>query len=112
LLAGRHTVVSTAIAPEEKKEGGGQGRNRTADTGIFSPLLYRLSYLAFEIHPHRGKSPFFFNILATGHRLWNGFLFSWVGTGLRPLKQGMAGVAFCLLGVNTVPVGLTRMTHP
>ena len=25
---------------------GGQGQNRTADTGIFSPLLYRLSYLA------------------------------------------------------------------
>ncbi len=25
--------------------GGGQGRNRTADTGIFSPVLYRLSYL-------------------------------------------------------------------
>ena len=24
----------------------GQGRNRTADTRIFSPLLYRLSYLA------------------------------------------------------------------
>ena len=24
---------------------GGQGRNRTADTGIFSPVLYRLSYL-------------------------------------------------------------------
>ena len=29
------------------KEGGcGQGQNRTADTRIFSPLLYRLSYLA------------------------------------------------------------------
>ncbi len=27
---------------------GGQGQNRTADTGIFSPLLYRLSYLAME----------------------------------------------------------------
>ena len=27
---------------------GGQGRNRTADTGIFSPLLYQLSYLALE----------------------------------------------------------------
>ncbi len=27
---------------------GGQGQNRTADTGIFSPLLYRLSYLASE----------------------------------------------------------------
>ncbi len=25
---------------------GGQGRSRTADTGIFSPLLYQLSYLA------------------------------------------------------------------
>ena len=25
---------------------GGKGRNRTADTGIFSPLLYQLSYLA------------------------------------------------------------------
>ena len=27
---------------------GGQGRNRTADTGIFNPLLYQLSYLAFS----------------------------------------------------------------
>ena len=25
---------------------GGQGRNRTIDTRIFSPLLYQLSYLA------------------------------------------------------------------
>ncbi len=27
---------------------GAQGRNRTADTRIFSPLLYRLSYLGEE----------------------------------------------------------------
>ena len=27
-------------------EDGGQGRNRTTDTRIFSPLLYQLSYLA------------------------------------------------------------------
>ena len=27
----------------------GQGQNRTADTGIFSPLLYLLSYLAREM---------------------------------------------------------------
>jgi hypothetical protein len=27
---------------------GGQGRNRTADTRIFNPLLYQLSYLAEE----------------------------------------------------------------
>ena len=30
------------------KENGAQGRNRTTDTGIFSPLLYRLSYLGLE----------------------------------------------------------------
>ena len=29
----------------KKKEAGAQGQNRTAHTGIFSPLLYRLSYL-------------------------------------------------------------------
>ena len=28
---------------------GGQGRNRTADTGIFNPLLYQLSYLALTL---------------------------------------------------------------
>ncbi len=28
-----------------KEMSGAQGRNRTADTGIFNPLLYRLSYL-------------------------------------------------------------------
>jgi hypothetical protein len=28
-------------------QNGGLGRNRTADTRIFSPLLYRLSYQAF-----------------------------------------------------------------
>ena len=29
--------------------GGGQGRDRTGDTRIFSPLLYQLSYLATEV---------------------------------------------------------------
>lgn len=29
-------------------ESGGLGRNRTADTRIFNPLLYRLSYRAKE----------------------------------------------------------------
>ncbi len=28
---------------------GAQGQNRTADTGIFSPLLYRLSYLGVRL---------------------------------------------------------------
>ena len=30
-------------------ESGGSGRNRTADTGIFNPLLYRLSYRAISL---------------------------------------------------------------
>ena len=41
-------------------ENGGQGRNRTADTRIFSPLLYQLSYLAagrIEKHPHNDARP-------------------------------------------------------
>ncbi len=33
-----------------KTEGGAQRRNRTADTGIFNPLLYRLSYLGNGAH--------------------------------------------------------------
>ena len=43
-----------------KKEGleigrknGGSGRDRTADTGIFNPLLYRLSYRATCLHAER-----------------------------------------------------------
>ena len=34
----RHTVAALIL-------NGAQRRNRTADTGIFNPLLYRLSYL-------------------------------------------------------------------
>ena len=36
-----HLATSPSI-----KLNGGQRRNRTTDTGIFSPLLYRLSYLS------------------------------------------------------------------
>ena len=35
-------ALSTELFPQI----GGQRRDRTADTGIFSPLLYQLSYLA------------------------------------------------------------------
>ena len=37
---------SQAFLPNPLILNGGQGRNRTADTGIFNPLLYQLSYLA------------------------------------------------------------------
>src|SRR5438132_9535193 len=35
-----------------KRVTGGQGRNRTTDTRIFSPLLYQLSYLASDALQH------------------------------------------------------------
>ena len=35
----------------QKTKGGAQRRNRTADTGIFNPLLYRLSYLGKLAEP-------------------------------------------------------------
>ena len=37
------------------KKNGGSGRNRTADTEIFSLLLYRLSYRAFPLRNQRGR---------------------------------------------------------
>gem|GEM_PF-1973717 len=43
--------------PHCRNEYGGQGRNRTADTGIFSPLLYRLSYLATRRYSLLGGRP-------------------------------------------------------
>ena len=35
-------------------EYGAQGRNRTADTGIFNPLLYQLSYLGESGREEKG----------------------------------------------------------
>ena len=40
---GRHPEVNSS---QVRLLDGGQGRNRTSDTRIFSPLLYQLSYLA------------------------------------------------------------------
>ena len=39
------------------KGDGGQGRNRTIDTRIFSPLLYQLSYLAILEATPLAKGP-------------------------------------------------------
>ncbi len=41
-------------------EFGGLGRNRTTDTRIFNPLLYRLSYRAFALaHKYISLKPVF-----------------------------------------------------
>lgn len=47
---------------------GAQGRNRTTDTGIFSPLLYRLSYLGTKMAGSRGFEPPISGL--TGRRVW------------------------------------------
>jgi hypothetical protein len=39
-------AIASAGAKSDEGVNGGQGRNRTIDTRIFSPLLYQLSYLA------------------------------------------------------------------
>ena len=42
----RRNFARTAGRQRYQGKNGGQGRNRTNDTRIFSPLLYQLSYLA------------------------------------------------------------------
>ena len=39
---------------QQTDEGGGRGQNRTADTRIFNPLLYQLSYPARESGENQG----------------------------------------------------------
>ncbi len=41
-----HRLNRSILLAFARQIGGGQGRNRTTDTRIFSPLLYQLSYLA------------------------------------------------------------------
>jgi hypothetical protein len=69
---GRFDHISITIGPRrdlrEKRESlkllgalglnGGQGVNRTLDTRIFSPLLYRLSYLPTVIANRSGERSF------------------------------------------------------
>jgi hypothetical protein len=55
--AGRENMTRTPSSCGDL--GGGRGRNRTADTGIFNPLLYQLSYPAIAFLnacPARGRA--------------------------------------------------------
>ncbi|CBE69623.1 protein of unknown function [Candidatus Methylomirabilis oxygeniifera] len=59
----RLSSISGSLSQRDQCRGeyGGQGRNRTVDTRIFSPVLYRLSYLP--------KTRMWMS------RLWNGPIF-------------------------------------
>lgn len=48
-LGGFLVSLRVTLQPPEA-EGGAQRRSRTADTRIFNPLLYRLSYLGDEVN--------------------------------------------------------------
>ena len=45
-MTGFAAQMKTALIAESRMFSGGPGRNRTTDTRIFNPLLYRLSYQA------------------------------------------------------------------
>src|SRR5690554_5749057 len=64
VAGGRTRVLRSAFVPATKSPlgsglrgpDGGQGGNRTPDTGIFNPLLYQLSYLAGTLHGQAVRS--------------------------------------------------------
>src|SRR5690554_850564 len=64
VAGGRTRVLRSAFVPATKSPlgsglrgpDGGQGGNRTPDTGIFNPLLYQLSYLAGTLHGRAVRS--------------------------------------------------------
>jgi hypothetical protein len=43
--------IRQVAVPGGNEGGGGQGRTRTADAGLFRAALYHLSYLAVGFHP-------------------------------------------------------------
>ena len=45
-------MKTACLSPSHRKDGA-QGRNRTTDTRIFSPLLYQLSYLGIVAEADR-----------------------------------------------------------
>jgi hypothetical protein len=55
-LAGGHGGENAPGGPNARESGraagseGGEGRNRTGDTTVFSRVLYQLSYLAASAH--------------------------------------------------------------
>ena len=49
VVCSRNPILHGARIADKVRGDGGQGRNRTTDTRIFSPLLYQLSYLAAGI---------------------------------------------------------------
>ena len=57
IIANRQKQKNSDIS-EFDKEFGGQGRDRTGDTRIFSPLLYQLSYLATALREMVGAQGF------------------------------------------------------
>ena len=71
-------------------ESGGQGRNRTTDTRIFSPLLYQLSYLARGLPAHTGcsRERDYRRNCPPVKRLPPFMLVLWPGVSAHPVRRG------------------------
>ncbi len=66
------------------KSRGGSGRNRTADTGIFNPLLYRLSYRASDLKGrYRSKLQSWRNVFFTDREDCSGFYFPFADIAIK-----------------------------
>jgi hypothetical protein len=86
-------------------EDGGRRRNRTADTGIFNPLLYQLSYSAKLCGNRDGcgfrkKRPAFLQVLKHGGRGRN----RTADTGIfNPLLYQLSYSATCFVAARSLP---------
>ena len=98
----------------------GQGRIRTADTGIFSPLLYQLSYLTASCsgHPERRRRPGDRQACRMGHAPeWRCGAQGWAwplrAVGARSTRRARSGLregaALADLRIRTVFSGLCSL---
>ena len=71
-------VVTRRMNEKSGHKNGGSGRDRTADTRIFNPLLYQLSYRATSCRPHlRGAGSLYtFSERLASKKLQNFHIFS------------------------------------
>ncbi len=97
------------------------GRNRTADTWIFSPLLYQLSYRTnlYEYLSLKGEANL--GYISLGGKLWGAFLqtffarargWSWFMLAIKGLGEWDSGDFFGKLGlVQNKPDEVSRWGH-
>ena len=94
--------------------GGAQGRNRTSDTGIFSPLLYHLSYPGLLPRDTRwGIAAGSFTIARRGTQIGKGPRRTWGRRGQgAPTGPGGEPLAQCWTVVRTDGLNARKSSGP